>query len=73
MHAHCRLGQRHDDGERGTGALLTILAMADADESRLGVGRIAHFAAKATTFDLHPILLRSPRQDSLGGSAEQRS
>jgi hypothetical protein len=49
----------YDDVERGPRFLLTIGAVADADENGLGVGRIAHFPAKATTLDLHPILLCS--------------
>jgi hypothetical protein len=33
--------------------------MANADEGRLGIRRIAHVPAKATTLDFHTILLSS--------------
>src|SRR6516162_11653661 len=59
MHAQRRRRESNHDGKGSPGTLLAVLAVADADEGRFGVGRIAYLTAQATTFDLHPILLCS--------------
>src|SRR6516164_6621148 len=67
LHADRRLRQRHHHVERGSGASLAVGAVAHADKGRLGLGRIAHLAAQATTFDLHPILPLFTRTIKSGG------
>src|SRR5215472_571950 len=59
LHRQRRLRDCYDDIERGACLLLTTGAMANADEGRLGVSRVAHFPTKTATLDFHSILLCS--------------
>src|SRR6516162_3446980 len=72
LHRQRRLWHREDDPECGAGRLLAILAVAHADKSRFGIGRIAHLAAQTTTLDLHSLLLCSPGQNTRDEPAAQR-
>jgi hypothetical protein len=41
--------------------------VANADECRLCIGRIAYLTTQASTLDLHSLLLGPPGQDTFGG------
>src|SRR5262249_40722552 len=70
LHGQRRCWNCQDDVERSPRFFLTVLTMAHADKSRFRVGRIAYFAAQASTLDFHialPVPNQAEKDDAIRG------